>query len=209
MFDEFLNILKKHNNEFTEKLNTEFLQTYNEIIDKYSENIRFYHNLKHIEEMFFLFNFYKSSFLNSDSIFLAILFHDVIYNPSQKDNELQSAEYAQSRLKSLNVEKKTIEIVYNLILSTQKHALFYNNIDNKLFLDFDLAILSAKKERYVEYKDSIRKEYSFVFDFIYKMKRKEVLHNFLKREYIYYSDEFKSNCENIARENILFEISLL
>lgn len=207
MLNEFLDILKKYNNSKTD--DEIYLRYFNEIIDKYSEKTRFYHNLKHIEEMFFLYNFYKSSFLNSDSIFFAILFHDVIYNPSQKDNEIKSAEYAQSCLKSLNVSINVIEIVCNLILSTQKHTLFYDNIDNKLFLDFDLAILSAKKERYIEYKDSIRKEYSFVFDIIYKIKRKEVLNNFLKRENIYYSDEFKNNSEKIARENILFEINLL
>ena len=58
-------------------------------IERYNEPHRYWHNLDHIKNMI---NCAKSRNILSDDLFLAIVFHDIIYNPKVNNNEEQSAE---------------------------------------------------------------------------------------------------------------------
>ena len=51
---------------------------------------------------------------------LAAWFHDVVYDTAAKDNEDQSAQYAQNYLDQLGIPKEIIEHVVALILATKR-----------------------------------------------------------------------------------------
>ena len=61
-----------------------------EILKNYDEQHRFYHNLYHLIDM--LTNAKKLGIELTDSLVLAIVFHDIIYDPKRKDNEERSAD---------------------------------------------------------------------------------------------------------------------
>jgi len=123
---------------------------------------------------------------------------------------LKSAIVAQKQLKHLQIDLKKIENCANLIVSTKKHEILNtHNQDNAYLLDWDLAILGSTWETYESYTQKIRKEYSMYPNFMYKKGRKKVLHHFLERPQIYYTEKYHDLWEANARKNIQKEISLL
>ena len=99
---------------------------------------------------------------------LAAWFHDYVYDPQAKDNEVQSAVYAQKAIEQLNVNPDIIKSVKQIILSTQKHQPLIDSIDNLIFLDVDLAILGTSSKQYFQYANAIRQEYIWLSDRDYR-----------------------------------------
>ncbi|TYA75040.1 hypothetical protein FUA24_13495 [Seonamhaeicola marinus] len=152
----------------------------------------------------------KERIKNFDAVLFAVWYHDIIYSATKKDNEVQSANYAQERLTSLNLEKGLIETIKTLIISTQKHEIILTeNNDNALLLDMDLSILGSSWEDYHKYLKNIRKEYAIFPNFMYRKGRKKVLQHFLERDTLYFTAYFQSKFEAQARKNLNKEIELL
>ncbi len=192
---------------FSEILATEL---WNELIKNYSHKSRHYHNLSHIDNMINQAEIIQDSIANYDAFLLAIWYHDIIYKSSKNDNEEKSANFCKNKLKSLKVDEKTIENVQELILSTKKHQIILsNNNDNAYFLDIDLSILGSDWNTYLEYIQNIRKEYAIFPNFIYNKGRKKILNNFLERDTLYFTKDYKNEYEKQARENLKKEIELL
>jgi predicted metal-dependent HD superfamily phosphohydrolase len=135
---------------------------------------------------------------------LAIWFHDVVYDPLSKDNEVRSADLFSDIAKRAGMDLRLQNTVRQMILATQKHELpaDFDTHELRIFLDIDLAILGANPNRFREYNESIRAEYSWVPTLIYNSKRKKVLKHFMDRETLYYTAEFRNRYETSARENI-------
>ena len=180
-----------------------------DLVNTYSDSARHYHNLEHIQH---ILNHIEEVKVLSDrltAVQLAAWFHDYVYNPQAKDNEIQSAIYAEPILNSLKISLDTIHLVKQIILSTEKHQPLVDSIDNLIFLDADLSILGTSPEKYFTYAKAIRQEYSYLSDREYQAGRKQVIANFFAREKIYYTDYFYQKLESSARTNLQAEIELL
>lgn len=66
----------------------------------------------------------------------------------------------------------------------------------------DLSILGADGQRFAEFDQQVREEYSFVPGFLFRMKRKSILRTFLEREHIYSTPYFRQRLETAARRNL-------
>merc|ERR1712224_876376 len=97
-------------------------------------------------------------------------------------------------------------------MGTIKHQIndkYEDDNDIKWFLDFDLAILGEQEEIYKTYSKNIRNEYIHVQSPVFEQKRAEVMHKFLDRKQLYFSNEFKQQFEKMARQNVGNEIQTL
>jgi len=184
-------------------------ETFNFLLGSYSEEHRFYHNLSHVHALLSLAGDLKKSFSDFDSVKLAIWFHDAVYEPSQSDNEIKSAELAVVNLSRLGLPKNKLQKIEKMILATERHDAARLDDDGKLFLDLDLSILGAGKKTYQNYSRAIRQEYFFVPEVLYRQSRKRILENFLRREFIYYTSEMRWRFEAAARQNVENEIKEL
>jgi predicted metal-dependent HD superfamily phosphohydrolase len=185
-------------------------KVFSNLATAYSSPARFYHTLEHIQHVLETIEQMRELSLNLPALQFAAWFHDVIYNPKLKDNEEKSAEYAEIVLSSLKIPQSIIIQVKNLILTTKTHTITSNHlIDNKIFVDADLAIFGSTARAYQVYADSIRKEYSWVPEIEYRIARKQVLQSFIQRERIYLTAYCWINLEDNARQNLQFEISQL
>ncbi|MBK8397971.1 MAG: HD domain-containing protein [Leptospiraceae bacterium] len=180
---------------------------YERVIECYSESNRDYHNLRHIREMLENLNKYAEHIIDYPLLYISCLYHDIVYDTHASDNEEKSAEYLERDFGSYLSNEK-LEICKKLILGTKKHEHLEDDFDNKIFLDSDLLILGRDRNRYIEYMDSIRKEYEWVEKEFYKQERTKILKKFLERDRIYFTDEIFKQYENRARENIKFEIEM-
>ncbi|MBN2893070.1 MAG: hypothetical protein JXL97_14470 [Bacteroidales bacterium] len=174
----------------------------------YSEKSRFYHTLTHLNEMFDLLDQVKSQITDYDTVFFAVFYHDIIYNPQAKDNEEQSADLMKNSLSKINFPSEKINNCYDQIIATKSHSPTLSK-DTNFLLDADLAILGQTSEKYQNYTQQIRKEYSFYSNEEYKKGRIKVLNHFLKNESIYKTIFFKEKFEKQARLNIQNELNTI
>ena len=207
--------------------NTElFPHKENEIVDTwlkkivgcYSEPQRFYHNLTHISHLLYLFDSFRSSINNPVVMLLAIYFHDIVYDPLSTDNESRSVLLFHEFFEQVaemysNFNSFVKRNVSSFIQATTTHSLIEletNELaeDLKLFLDFDLEVLSWPISDYLNYAENIRKEYSHLSAEEFCLGRKAVLVNFQKRKQIFFNDKFRTR-EDLARKNLDFEITEL
>ena len=179
---------------------------FNSIIEQYSAKNRAYHNLSHIQSLLALGETLLDKIQNPKAVYFAIWFHDIIYNTKRSDNEDKSAGFAAEALTGIGVPEQTIAVTQEMILATKHHRGTDLSWDMKAFLDLDTSILGAPEETYQEYSRAIRKEYSWVPDFLYRKGRMKVLNDFLEREHIYHTKEIGAEYEIEARRNIASEI---
>lgn len=150
------------------------LQFDSDIINLYDEPHRFYHTIDHIKDV--LKDLHDSDLLKHDELFLAAIFHDIIYNPQSGTNEEDSANYFIQAAKSstLNIDQK--KHIQQLILDTKHHTPTINFSEE--FIKADLAILNGSFDKLIKYEKQIFKEFQFVDYKDYKIKRIEVLKHF-------------------------------
>lgn len=182
------------------------------LADQYQAKGRHYHNLHHLEKMFSELGNYPIPIYDQDALLLSIFYHDIIYNPSRKDNEVKSAETLQKLLLALGIEPlekyetntSLVKKTYAQIVATKDHLIPVENDDPDLgvLLDIDLAILGSDPEQYQAYTTAIRQEYRRYPDLLYYPARRKAMRKFLARPSIYHTAFFRSKYEVKARKNI-------
>lgn len=181
------------------------------IVEAYGQPHRHYHSLDHVAALLALFDRHGEGVAEPDIVTLAILFHDIVYEPARNDNEAASAAFAGERLAALGLPPETTAEVARYILAT-RHGPRAEPIEDAslaLLLDLDLSILGAVAAEYRAYADAIRREYAFVPDAHYRPRRRVVLEGFLKRERIYRTDRLSALWERAARANLAAEVAAL
>lgn len=185
------------------------------LINAYSEKHRYYHNTVHLNAVLAHLNEAQSLTNAAHEIALALWFHDAVYKPLSRSNEVDSAVWAKRFLLKNNADTALINKIYNLVIATQHGPKLIEgshesiDSDEQLIVDIDLSILGCSAEQYVQFEQQVRKEYRIVPSFIYKKKRKAVLQSFLSREKIYSHAYFYDRYEEKARQNISRAIQAL
>lgn len=167
---------------------------------RYEESHRAYHTLKHIDHCLTELEGARGLARNPEAIEMAVWFHDIIYE-REDDNEEQSAEYATKVVLETGLSEELATETARLILAT-KHLDIPKGNDAKLLADIDIAILGQSSERFDEYEDEIRREYSFVDDVAFSKGRSEIMKLFADRQAIYSTDFFMAKYEKQARSNL-------
>ncbi|ENW91894.1 HD domain-containing protein [Acinetobacter dispersus] len=181
-------------------------KVFNKLIAAYSKKQRAYHTLQHLYECLVLFESIQANLNDQHAVVLALWFHDAVYDPQAKDNELKSAELFEQYL-AQNLSTDIVQKIKRWIIATQKHEAT-NELDLQFLLDIDLAILAASPERFDEYEQQIQQEYAWVDPEVYSIKRKEVLAHFYQTEPLYQTEYFQRNFGQRAKDNLKNLMSL-
>lgn len=187
-------------------------QLWEEIVYRYSGQHRHYHNLNHIAHLYTLMDKYFDKITNPAVIGFAIMYHDIVYDTYSPHNEEQSAAFAEAHLRQMNVNNALIGNVKRFIESAKDHIMPENfSLQNDLsfFLDFDMAVLGVDEQMYKLYSEKIREEYARYPDPVYRQGRKLALQKVQALENIFFTEEFRQEMEQKARENINSEVNLL
>ncbi len=182
---------------------------FDELCHYYSETHRAYHNLSHIQALFQLLKPYEEELKHPILVNWAVFYHDIIYNPKRKDNELKSAEVAVEVMKNVGFKKQEQELVFGLIMATKDHKATANTADFYYLLDADIAILGSELASYQQYSQAIRQEYKHVPGFLYRIGRKKALKHLAQKTPFFYTHVFRAQFEEQAKKNITWELSTL
>lgn len=157
----------------------------------YNQPHRFYHNITHIET---LFKQIKSLNKPCDKklLYMIALFHDIVYNPSSKTNETESADCfitLNKYLKKQQLSKADIELILRAILNTGADKNYTTSGLSNIFNKLDYSYLMSD-DLSTELK--IFKEYQYVDTKTYISKRIEFLEkNVLHKETISEDERYK------------------
>lgn len=180
------------------------------IASHYSESVRAYHTLNHLEQLFAQFEKVAHKLKQPHIIALALFYHDIIYDPTRADNERQSAIFFEQTYTSI-LPNALIKRICALIMLTATHELTddVDDLDAAYLLDMDLSILGAEWSEYECYAQSVRQEYAHVATADYQNGRIAVLEGLLTHPKLYLTEDYYPRLERQARQNIKREIMAL
>jgi predicted metal-dependent HD superfamily phosphohydrolase len=127
----------------------------------YSEPHRHYHTLRHIESVTAQCESLRRRFRAPDTAQLALLFHDVVYDPARPDNETLSAALLRDRLGD-HIDAAVMTSACAMIEATKQHNAGPDP-DSNLLLDIDMSILGADWPDYLAYARGVAREYLPVY----------------------------------------------
>ncbi len=180
----------------------------------YASPPRAYHSFQHVQEVLRQHADVDSGpgWLQPVETYLAMLYHDAIYEAGRSDNEARSAQLAIAEiarwLPEADIDAARVAALIEL---TARHGQFspddfgdgVSAADTRHFLDCDMAILGADPAVFDAYDRGIAAEYrGKVPGWIFKLQRRRFLKALLARPRIYLSDLFHDRYDLQARANL-------
>jgi predicted metal-dependent HD superfamily phosphohydrolase len=173
---------------------------FEEIYAYYSAPGRHYHTPKHIEHCLKQFDLAVDQMDDADSVEMAIWFHDLVFDVSSKDNELNSANrFVELADDSMDPDFKSK--VHALIMATAHPRLPKTN-DEKFMLDIDLSSFGLPWDDFVRDSNAVREEARQLSDAEFFPGQRAFLESLVGRKNFYFTEFFRSRIEGTARSNI-------
>jgi phosphopantetheine adenylyltransferase/predicted metal-dependent HD superfamily phosphohydrolase len=142
---------------------------------------RHYHNLRHVSELLSLVSEEYQDRKPPSELLLAVWFHDAVYHPLNSSSEDDSIslfrEFVARTSIQVNADAVTLAIQY-----TKSHRA-HISCDCQvswipIFLEADLSILGSEIDRYHEYSNQIKSEYSHLLESEFKDGRRVFLDSY-------------------------------
>lgn len=181
-----------------------------ELRTAYATPPRAYHDFAHVQEVLGHYAAVAAQgpgWQQPAEVYLALLYHDAIYEAGRKDNEARSAELARAGIARW-LPAAGVDAVRTgaLIEMTARHGHWAGQTldhDAALFLDCDMAILAAPAARFDAYDRAIAQEYRGRLPaWMFRHYRRRFLRGLLDAPRIYVSDWFHQRCDAAARANL-------
>jgi predicted metal-dependent HD superfamily phosphohydrolase len=174
------------------------------VYNSYHQYWRYYHNLNHIYQCLNEFDSIAGYIDHGHAFQYALWYHDVIYVPGSKCNEVMSADIAEFHAKLLNIYNEFGLLVSALITDNRK--ILKNDCD--FFHDVDYSIFGKHHDMYFKYALDVCTEFSYVVDkSVLIKKRQEFLKKLLKAN-VFRTEYYKDRCLKQAVENIQEELRM-
>ncbi len=190
-------------------------QTGADLVRRWGESHRGYHNLRHLTEVLDSIDLLASEAGEPDrpdrpdAVRLAAWFHDAVYDPGATDNERRSAELAIEVLTRLSVPPETTAAVDRLVRITSDHVAPPDDRDAAVLCDADLAVLAAEPARYTSYVAGVRSENHQLTEATFAAGRHAVLRTLLDRPALFSTEHGRAHWETVARSNMQRELVAL
>lgn len=174
----------------------------------YGEPHRAYHNATHIAEVLGWFDRVADDvgWHQPAEVYLAIVFHDAIYEPGAKDNEARSAAWARSAALDgelgAGVAVDRARVAQLVELTARHGSVTAADHDAALFLDSDMAIVGSPPATFAAYDAAIAAEYAQVPRDAYRAGRRAFLAGLLGKPRIFLTDYFHASLDAQARANL-------
>jgi len=183
---------------------------YHDLIARYAERHRRYHDLRHLTEVLDIVDELADEAEDPDAVRLAAWFHDAVYAAlSEVSNEEASACLAERLLPAVGVPAARVAEAARLVRLTENHAAEDGDRNAAVLFDADLAILAASPARYDEYAQAVRAEYREIPDEIFRPARARILGALLAAPTLYRIPSARARFESRARANLAAEIVAL
>jgi predicted metal-dependent HD superfamily phosphohydrolase len=171
----------------------------------YAQSHRYYHNINHVMDCLAeLESFSDKAFTYGDRQIVekAIWYHDAVYNPYSKENEVNSAKLVIEDPEFLS------DRIREIVIATANHLVTQEGLDlaTQVMLDIDLTGFGKPWEICEMNANNIRLEYYNTNDLDFHENRLKFLSCIAKRDSLYYTDYFRGKYHDQSRKNLEQEI---
>lgn len=170
-----------------------------DLLRRYHESHRRYHNTEHIRECLALLDTVRDLARDPWAVEAAIWFHDAVYEGAE-DDEARSARLAREVLTCLGAQAPWVETVSALVLATE-HTVVPEDGDAMLLCDIDLYRLAAAPSQFDANTNALREE-GGPDRRKTDLRHKAFFQTMLARESIYRTEHFRRQYESAARANM-------
>ncbi|MGO1056340.1 HD domain-containing protein [Crossiella sp. CA198] len=175
-----------------------------ELIDRYREAHRRYHDLTHVEAVLrdsaWLGAELGLSEVDRSVLVVAAAAHDVVYDGVPGEDERRSAEWVRRWLSEAGVAEHHRAPTERLVLATIDHL--GEDPLTLALLDADLAVLGGMAADYDRYARAVRAEYAHVSDADWLVGRGAVLDRLIARDPLYWTAPAQDRWEAAAKTNL-------
>lgn len=180
-----------------------------DLLERWAEPQRRYHTLDHLVAVLTRITELTAYADDPDTAALAGWFHDAVYRPDRAENEERSAALAERALTEAGVDADRVREVARLVRLTVTHDPAPADRDGEVLCDADLAVLAGDPADYAAYAASVRDEYAFVPDDVFRSRRADVLRRLLALPTLFRTPYGQERWEDVARRNMSTELELL
>lgn len=173
-----------------------------ELMTRWSEPHRRYHDLGHLSDAFAALDLLGPS---SRSEEIALWFHDAVHTGSPRHDEHLSATLAGQELPAVGVEAAEVAEVIRLVLITIDHNPEPGDAAGARVSDADLAILGAEPARYQASVQALRAEAAGMDEAAWRASRRVALAAFAATRSLFHTAVGNSLWEGPARANLAAE----
>ncbi len=187
------------------------LAAFDDVLGRHREPHRRYHGVRHVTWVVRHVHELAATVpvADIDAIVAAAFFHDAVYDPGAADNEAQSAALAQRVIAELGWPADRCATVGRLVRATEHHDTNDDDLDGRVLLDADLAVLGSEPAAYQAYVTGVRAEYGHLDEARWRAGRAAVLRGLLDRRPLYATAEARNRWEARARANMTAELAAL
>lgn len=175
-------------------------RAFEELLSLYSEPIRYYHTTGHIGHCLRLHELASAQMSFPDAVEMSVWYHDAIYVPGAKDNELRSAELFESRAREWLPEEFR-KHVFELIMATERHHPV-QVADSDWLIDIDLSSFGASWDEFLIDSASVRRELSHLGDTEFFAAQRKFLSVLEARDPFCFTNFFRARHELQAKANL-------
>lgn len=179
-----------------------------QLLARWAEPHRKYHSTEHLNACLRHFPRLQQVAERPHEVQMALWFHDAIYDIGSSDNEQRSADWARDALLAASVDPAAAQRVHALIMVTRHDCAPFSR-DAEVLLDIDLAILGQPAHVFARYELQITDEFAAVPLAQRRVRRRDILQQFLDRPRIYHTTQFHGLYEAQARVNLQKSIERL
>lgn len=178
-----------------------FDRVFQRLIDGYSEPGRHYHTLGHVMDCLGALDETSELLEDLDAAELALWFHDVVYDPAARDNELRSALMFDREL-GVQLPSPFADKVRTMIMATVHPSAAVDH-DAQLVADIDLAGLALPWTEFRHDTELLRRESSHLTVGEFQFGTLGFFAKLMSRPSIYLTDYFRAHYGTQARKNIV------
>jgi pantetheine-phosphate adenylyltransferase len=144
------------------------------IVEAWNEKHRYYHTAEHLKDLITdIENLQNIKKEEKNALLMTAFFHDIVYDPTKQDNELQSVRV----FKSTTQPHSQTDLICQMILDTQTHQA--NSPISQIFSDLDMKIITHSDFlTLLNYEKQIAKEFQYLDYAFYKSVRMMILEKF-------------------------------
>lgn len=157
-----------------------------EILERWSEPWRKYHNLDHLNDLFHQIQMHPDLDENKkEMLYITAIFHDIVYKPDRKDNEFNSMYFLIERSKNVSKVKEIAKMILETIDHNASSPLSH------IFLEMDMDIVKRTYDELLAWEGGIEFEYNFMSKENYKCERIKFLEKTITK--------YPCNAENLLQ----------
>ena len=185
----------------SEKISNDSWET---LLSAYSTPNRHYHTLEgHIAKGLLSLEEIRLHKLshNFNALQFAWFFHDSVFTAHGSDDELLSADLAESVARKMDLTQDFIDVVRDLIIVTHMQII-PQDLDEALIVDIDMENLGWDFDDFSNQTDLIRQELPDVSDEDFSKSTAVLFEKLLKKPSVFATPYFKDKFESSAKKNL-------